>query len=193
MWRVGLIVIGFFAIPGAVQSAWAQVAAGQQGELQAVSYREVSDRLSLSIILYDDTDLDLEIRDQMVAALEAAKHSVGVGPLFELELTSEFRPAALARRQPSLGELSSADGDVELQMNVWSTTQDSLIGGRQSEVGRRSGSMFEISAILREKSGSDVIWEGHAIVGSEREQAELFVPRMVEALVQNIGLSLIHI
>jgi len=188
MVRAGLLAAGICLVSGASQSVWAQAAgASELGVVQAVSYREVPNPLSLSITLFDDSNLDLQIRDQMVAALERAKHSVGVDPLFELELSSEVRSGRFVTGSPSLGRLSSNTDNTQLEMNIWSSSQDSILGGRNSERSRRLFTSFEIEATLRERSLGEVVWEGHAIVETDRGQADPYVPRMVESLVQSLG------
>lgn len=192
MWRLGLLLIGFFAIPVSVQAVWAQAGAAGQGQIQSVSYREVPERLALSLVLYDNSDLDLEIRDRMQAALESVKHRVEPAALFELELVHEFSTSTYREREPSLGEMHSKGNDVELNMNVWSTTQDSILGGRQEQEHRSSESRFVVRAVLREKSGGDVVWDGQAVVKCDREQAGRYVPPMVAALARSLGQTVRH-
>jgi hypothetical protein len=186
MWRAGVLAIWISLVPGAIQWVWAQAAAGE-GELNAVSYREVPDRLALSIILFDDTPLDLKIRDEMVTALKHAKYSLGDESPFELELSSALRSGGVRASDPNLGSVSSDRDDTQIQMNIWSSSQDSILGGRHTGSGSRSDSTFEIHAELRERSLGDVVWQGSAIVTAERDQVEPYVTKMVESLVQNLG------
>lgn len=188
MWRAGLLAIGIGLVPGAIQSAWAQMAAADGlGELHAVSYREVPDRLMLSVTLLDDSSLDLRIRDALVASLEQAKHTLADDAPFELELTSDVQSGSQSAADPSLGRLSSNMDDTQIEMNIWSSSQDSILGGRHSGDERRTGSRFEIRATLRERSLGDVVWDGRAIVATERDQVEPYVARMVQSLVQSLG------
>ncbi len=187
MCRAGLLAVGICLVPGAIQSAWAQTASGGLGVVHAVSYREVPNPLSLSITLFDDSNLDLRIRDQMVASLERAKYSLGDDPLFELELSSGVRSGSFSAANPSLGRLSSNMDDSRFEMNIWSSSLDSILGGRHSDRERRTLSSFEIQATLRERSLGEVVWEGRAIVEAERSQVEPYVPRMVESLVKSLG------
>ena len=72
-------------------------------------------------------------------------------------------------------------------MNIWSSTQDSLIGGRNSDGARLTSGSFAIRATLWDRSGGRVVWEGRASVDVERNQASAYVSPMVEALVESLG------
>lgn len=191
MWRVGVLAIGIALVPGAIEAAWAQAAEGL-GQVNAVSYREVPDRLMLSITLFDDSDLDLQIRDQMIAALEKAKHSLTQQSPFELELSSETHSGRVDQADPSLGQLSSNSDDTQFEMNIWSSSQDSILGGRQSGGARRTAGTFEIRATLRERSLGEVVWEGHAMVEAERDQVGPYIAPMVQSLVKSLGQTVRH-
>lgn len=184
-------MIGLFFVPAAIQSAWAQ-GAGGSGQVDAVSYREVPDPLATSVTLFDDSSLDLRIRDEMVAALERAKHSVGAGSPFELELTSEMHAGGVNVADPNLGSVSSDNDDTRIEMNIWSSSQDSILGGRHSGTGGRAVGHFEIRAALRERSLGEVVWQGRAIVAAERDQVEPYVAPMVESLVESLGRTVRH-
>ena len=186
MWRAGLLVICFCLIPGAFQWAWAQ-AVGGQGKLHAVSYRELPDRVTLTVTLFDNSTLDIKIRDEMVAALEKSHHSLREEAPFELELSSEMRSAGAAGAEGNLGRLSSDNDDTRIEMNIWSSSQDSILGGRSSGAAGRTAGTFEIQAALRERSLGEVVWQGSAIVLAERDQVEPYLARMVESLAQNLG------
>lgn len=188
MWRAGLLAIGIGLVPGSIQYVWAQTAAaGGQGELHAVSYREVPDRLMVSVTVLDNSDLDLRIRDEMVAELKQAKQSVADDAPFELELSSTLHPGNQKAADPSLGQLSSNTSNTQIEMNIWSSSQDSLLGGRQTGGESRTESSFEIRATLRERTLGDVVWEGRAIVRAERDQVDPYLARMTQSLVQSLG------
>ena len=192
MWRAGLLAIGLSLIAGLFEPAWAEssTVAGR-GEVNAVSYREVPQPLSLSVILFDDSSLDLRIRDEMIAALERAKQDLGGEPGYELELSSESQAGGVITRGPSLGRISSSEEDSRIEMNIWSSTQDSILGGRLSDRERITAGSFTILASLRERGGG-VVWEGRASVGVERNRADPYLAAMVAALAQNLGRTVRH-
>lgn len=179
--------MALLVVPVGPQSAWAQVVGEAQGRLRATSYREVPERLQVVVTLYDDSDLNLAIRDRMIESLAAAGHTVDGDAAFELAVTSEMHAAAFREREPSLGELSGTDSDVQMQLNIWSSSRDSVLGGRQAPGPHREASRFEIRTTLRERTLGQVVWEGRASVETEREGASRRVPAMVSALVSHVG------
>ena len=107
--------------------------------------------------------------------------------IFELR-GSTTRSGRFVADGPSLGRLSStSDETSRFEMNIWSSSQDSILGGRFSEREGRTFSSFEIEAVLRERSLGEVVWEGRAIVETDGGQAEPYVPQMVESLVRSLG------
>lgn len=190
MWRAGVLVLGILLVPGTIQSAWAQILSGGQGAVRAVAYQEVPERLTLTVTLFDDSNLNLRIRDQMIASLERAEHELGDDPPFELELSSELRSGRFVTGSgPSLGSLSASASDARVEMNIWSSSRDSILGGRHSDREQRSFTSFEIEATLRERGAGEVVWQGHAVVEAERGLPDPYVDPMVEALVESLGRS----
>lgn len=188
MWRAGVLALGLSLAVGIVEPAWAQrpVVSGT-GELRAMSYREVPESLSVTVSLLDDSELDLRIRQEMIAALERAKHDVKSDSPFELELSSDSQTGGIISAGPTLGRLSSSEDDSRIEMNIWSSTQDSILGGRQSDRERLVHGRFAILATLRERTVGRVVWEGRATIGVERNQADPYLAAMVKSLVENLG------
>lgn len=184
LWAVGLWLAGSAVLP-----ALAQVGGTNGiGVVQAVSYHEAPNPLSLTVTLFDDSRLDLQIRDQMEAALKRANHDLADDSRYELEVSSTTRSGRFVSDGPSLGRLSStSEESSRLELNIWSSTQDSILGGRYSDREGRSFSSFEIEAVLRDREQGEVVWEGHAVVETDRGQAEPYIPQMVESLVRSLG------
>ena len=159
------------------------------GVLTAIAYREVADEISVVVDLYDNSDLNRLILDSMVRALLHAQHEVGGRPQFELSFSSEFHIPVYHKRDPDMGEISFGSSLVphRLEMNVWSSSHDSLITGRRSRSRKTGQYDFEIRAWLRDQSLGRVIWEGSAVAYVEREGAAGAVPSMVDALVGGLG------
>ncbi len=159
------------------------------GVITAVTYREITDQISVVIDLYDDSDLDRLILENMIRSLRHAKHTIGGRPLFELSFSSHFRSPVYFKRDPDLGEISFGTNILphRLEMNVWSSSHDSLMAGRRGRFRKTGQYDFEIRASLRERSLGHVVWQGSAVAYVERDKAADAVPSMIDALVDNLG------
>ena len=86
--------MGVLLLSAAVAPSWAQVGgANGVGIVQAVSYREVPNQFPLTVTLFDDSNLDLRIRDQMLSSL---KRSAAPGQY------AQAGPAASSPMAPAL-------------------------------------------------------------------------------------------
>jgi hypothetical protein len=161
------------------------------GVITAVTYREITDQISLVVDLYDDSDLNRLILENMIRSLQLARHTVGGRSLFELSFSSHFHLPVYFKRDPDLGEISFGTDIIphRLEMNLWTSSHDSLMTGRRGRYRITGQYDFEIHASLRERSLGDVVWEGSAVAYVERDKAADAVPSMVAALVGSLGRS----
>ncbi len=187
MWRAGIIVMIGILMPGAVQTVWAQAVTGGGGMVNAVAFSALPEELVVEVTLFDNTDLDLAIRDEMIEALEGAKHAVSDGAPYELSLETDAEAIRYSSKDPSLGEISSVGGGLDVELNVWSSTKDSLLGGRQERTVRQGENHFVIHAVLTDRQAGSVVWEGRATVEGDRGSAAPITRKMVDSLVANLG------
>ena len=187
MSHVRNFLLVLMTVMGFGPQAWAQQAPGTQGVLNAVAYREVPGELGLEVTLYDNSDLDLRVRERMELALRAAGYTVAEGAPFELLLETASRLGEIEDWAPSLGELSTKGGGVALQFNIWSNTQDSVIGGRQERPSTVGQLRLEMRAVLRERESGTVVWEGRAVSQSTGSDSERLATGMVGPLAESLG------
>jgi hypothetical protein len=166
-----------------------QTRSDRDGIVTTVTFRETPDRISLVVDLADDSELNRVIHERMVRSLRPAEHATATEPQFDLSFSSHFHSPVYFKKEPDLGEISFGANlePKKLEMNVWSSTHDSLLTGRRAGSRRVGQYDFEIHASLRERSSGQVVWEGRAIAYVERAQARHAVPSMVEALIGNLG------
>ncbi len=172
-----------------------QSAAQAPGMVTSRAIKKVPETLTVSVAPYDDSDLNLRLKKEFETLL-AARDGVSIEPAAKAGLLLLFEakvvPAEDAPYRPSLGSLNAGSSGVDVNVNVWSNTQDSVLGGRQPapEVG---SNLFHINAILRHKSGGEVIWQGdiyHVLSGPETERiARAMVAPLVEKIGQTVALE----
>jgi hypothetical protein len=110
---------------------------------------------------------------------------------FLLLFESEVVPANLAPPPPSLGSARLSDGGAEVNVNVWSSSQDSVLGGRQ-EGAEAGANVFHINAVLRDRASGEVVWQGDGYYVLREPETERVARALVPPLVERIGQSVVR-
>ncbi len=170
----------------------AQSDALARGEVDSRSYHPVPEGLAFDVLPYDDTDLNLSIKQRFVTELTEGERGFADGAPLQLLFESGMLQGSIAESGPSLGSFKVKDGGVRAEINIWSSSKDSLMGGRQTGDGSRSASVFHINVTLRDLRDGRTLWQGdaycEAAVGREARIAESMVGPLIQALgttVQN--------
>ena len=185
----------------AAGGAWSQealvpdeVARTAPGMVTAQGLRAPSLGFSVSVAPYDDSELNLKLKADFEAALaERWQARVTAEPAAALLLLfeSEVVPADLAPPPPSLGSAHVDDGGAEVNVNVWSSSKDSVLGGRRDSAGGGSN-VFHINAVLRDRQSGEVVWQGDAYYVLREPEVERVARALVSPLVDRIGQSLVR-
>lgn len=169
-------------------------AGGAPCVISAAALKPVPEGVAYRARGYSDTDLDIEIRESLEAELERTNHSIAdAGPL-QLDFDNEIMSAERAQAQgPSLGRFRVGGDEptrrgVDVQVNVWSSSQDSLLGGRQQRGSGQAGpSVFRLNVVLRDTRIGTVLWEAHASCEMLTTDTGRIARSMVPQLVDKIG------
>lgn len=174
-------------VPGAV-------ARSAPGMVTARTFRAPPAGFSVAVSPYDDSELNLTLKADFESSLAerwqarvAEEAAAGFLLLFE----SEVVPANLAPRPPSLGSARVSGGGAEVNVNVWSSTQDSVLGGRQ-EAPEAGSNVFHINAVLRDRRSGEVAWQGDAYYVLREPESERVARALVPPLVDRIGQSVVR-
>ncbi len=175
----------------AQQAAPAEVAASPTaGIVTARKLGKSPDNPLVFVSPYDDSELDLKLKAEFEsrlatagkARLAAKEDAAGYLLLFETEVVA----ADQVSRQANLGSARADSGSAEVNVNVWSTTQDSVLGGRQEGTPPGS-SVFHINAVLRDQKSGEVVWQGDAYHVLREPETEKVARGLVSALVKRLG------
>src|SRR3546814_19591380 len=80
---------------------------------------------------------------------------------FLLLFESEVVPADMAPPPPSLGSARLDGGGAQVNVTVWPSSQDSLLGGRQA-TNQAGTDVFHTHAVLLDRRRAGVAWQGDA-------------------------------
>ena len=149
-----------------------------------------SDRITVSP--YDDSDLNLRLKTEFEQLLRARDRNVTESDAELLLLfETETIPTDEVPRGPSLGSAQAGSAGVDVNVNVWSSTQDSVLGGRKKP-GSLGVNVFHINALLRDKASGEVVWQGDAYHELVTTDTERIARSMVPFLVDNLGRTVTH-
>ena len=167
------------------------------GLLNTKMYHRLDSAVPIRVVALDDTNLNLDLRERMVRRLQDANFVLSEQAPLELTFDNEVVQGTFESAQPSLGRLEagtstgvgrrSTDTGVDVNVNVWSSTQDSVLGGRKSTGGKRMASQFRIFAVLQDRRSGTRIWEGDVRAMMTQSDLERLGRSMVIPLVDSLG------
>ena len=170
--------------------AWTPTAMAQEspGALSASSFQRLPASLVVTVRPLDNSRENLSLVPRFDAALEKRSASVrqGSAPLI-LNFETEVQPIVRQGTGPSLGEILSNNRGSEVRINLWSTTQDSVLRGRQAQTSAQASVRYVLTATLDDAATGQRLWQGEArYAGGDRDQAQAWAA-LVPILVEEIG------
>ena len=118
---------------------------------------------------YQGDDLSVETANAFTEGLRGRSYRVVPSGRYEITLHSRFEEGRYEDAQANLGSVKVGNrGGTGFNLNVWSTTKDSLLTGRQSSTGVKEAPQLRIRATLRDMTTGRVQWRGEAsgVLGS---------------------------
>lgn len=160
-----------------------------RGLLTTQVFKETPAQPVIAVSPYDDSDLNLALKADFEAEIAGQNRGrverEGAAD-YLLLFESEVIPAEAVPQGPSLGSAEVTDEGVDVNVNVWSSKKDSILGGRQEGAAVNS-SVFHINAVLRERGSSTVAWQGDAYYRLTGPATEPVARAMVAPLVNKLG------
>ncbi len=148
---------------------------------RATVFKQVQYGFPYSIRLFEDTRAGRAALQSLEIELERRGVLIAPDGIFRFDIAVERVSASFDESSGSLGFVGTTDnnefvdtrpGGLELTMNVWSSRQDSLIGGRQKRRRTTSAPFIHINAIVRDNETRDAIWQGDALAPIYRADEE---------------------
>ena len=191
---VALVALGPGALgAGTAESALhlAQLAAnGAPGIVTTVALGPLPDGQSIAVTPFADDDLSLSVKARFEAALRAAGWPVSDSAPLTLSFDSKIIGGRFTRAEANMGRFEATDEGVQLNLNIWSSSQDSLLGGRQNTgAPSRKVNLFHMNVVLRDRVSGKTLWQGDAYCEMLTADPARIAGAMVAPLIASLGRS----
>lgn len=178
-------VLLLVAVAGAERAAASDVA-----WVASVAFHPLPPGAGVTVVPYDDSDANLQLKTRFEKALAAAGRSPEGEPRLRLVFETEVRYQGQLPRAPTLGQVKGGSEGLDAEVNVWSSSEDSLLAGRRGPAkAPGDGTRLRLTAQLRETGGGRVLWQAEALYPLVEREAEAAAEALVPALVERLGES----
>ncbi len=161
---------------------------GAPGIVNAVALAQVAPDRPVAVTPFDDDDLSLAIKARFEDELRRIGRPVSEYAPLTLSFETRVIEGRFSRTASNMGRFEGGSGGLRLDLNIWSTTQDSLLGGRQKAESRQAN-LFHMNAVLRDRDTGRTLWQGDAYCEMLTADTLRIAVSMVGPLVANLGRS----
>ena len=169
--------------------------AGEAGAVDAIVTTQVCEPLTKGTPLHlspaDDSPLYLSIEKRMKAAVEKSGYPVREATPLQLYYTAVESAVEVRRHGPSLGEIDvhtrNQAARAQLLINVWSTSKDSIIGGRKNKSSYNVSNFLIMTLELNREDNGRCVWRGEGAVELESVTAQQVAKGLTDAIAARIG------
>lgn len=195
---LGLVLLG---TPAAAQL----VPPPPEGRVNAIVCGDIPATMVLDVVLLDNADANLPVKDSFVATLrrqgvriasgaalvltlgiETVRETVSIKPpdLIEVQVGQANKDAArVAPGDTSIGE----QGLTRVRANIWSNRRDSVLGGRRRVVEGEMIDQVKLSASLNRRADGRCLWQGDAVQELNGADAARAARRLAPLLAGLLG------
>lgn len=178
--------------PAAAQAPGSPGDSPPPGRTHASSYAPLPGDLPVTVRPWDNSAANLRLKANFTDAM--SKRGVRLtetGTPLLLNFETEVESLTTPDSGPSLGQVQGRNHDTRVRMNFWSTTQDSVLTGRQgSQVANLGSVRYVLRATLDDQRSGQRLWQGQTSYemtsGDETTTFALMVPVLVEGLGQTV-------
>lgn len=161
----------------------------KEGVLRSVAYQPMPADQPIRVILFNDTVENIDIKRQIEDELRRTGASIDDDSTLELAIDTEIIDRANSESGPTLGSVAgSSEQGYEARLNLWSSSRDSVFGGRKSDSGAAE-TKFHLNVILRDNGTGKFLWQGDAYAVMHQVDSAQVARSMIVPMVASLGQS----
>jgi hypothetical protein len=163
---------------------------GAPGVVNSLALGELPDGQPIAVTPFADDELSLSVKTRFEEALRAAGRPVAESALLTLSFESKIIEGRFTQAEANMGRFEADDEGVALNLNIWSSSRDSLLGGRQKADGSsRKVNLMHMNAVLRDRESGKILWQGDAYCEMLTADQARIAGSMVAPLTASLGRS----
>lgn len=139
----------------------------------------------------DDTPLYQAVGERIRQAAERAGHPIRGDAGLELYYSAVESIVEVRSKGPNFGSFDvrtvNREARVQLLFNVWSTSKDSIIGGRKTKDGASISNHLIMSLELNREDNGRCVWRGEGAVALEGVTADQVAKGLADAVAARLG------
>ncbi len=190
-------VLAFLALApelGAAATAAPQLAQlgpnGAPGIVSAQAFGEVPAGRPVAVTPYSDDELSRSVKARFEAALRNTGRAVDDLAALTLSFETKIIEGRFGQTEGNLGRFEADEGGAQLNLNIWSSSQDSLLGGRQQAgAPSRKVNLMHMNLVLRDRRTGKTLWQGDAYCEMLTANRLRIAGSMVAPLIASLGRS----
>jgi hypothetical protein len=169
----------------------AQLAAnGAPGIVTTIALGAISDGQPIAVTPFADDDLSLAVKARFEVALRAAGRPVSDSAPLTLSFDTRMIAGRFSETEANMGRFEADDAGMRLNLNIWSSSQDSLLGGRQKAgAPSRKVNLLHMNVVLRDRVTGKILWQGDAYSEMLTADRARIASSMVAPLTASLGRS----
>lgn len=178
------LTVALAALLLATGLAAAQPASTGEARMGAVALEPVTKDVAFKVELADNAEIDLRLEGELRDLLVARGWTSSKGAAWTLTLTT----TEVTGDTPgsSLGEVRVDNDIVRMRMNLWSSTRDSVLGGRTGAEPATLERLLRLELELRD-AADKVAWSGRAETTARGTDPYRIYRQMLPRLVDRLG------
>ena len=163
---------------------------GAPGIVTTFARGELPDGLPIAVTPFTDDNLSLSVKARFEEALRAADRPVSETAPLTLSFETKVIKGRFTQDQARLGRFEADEDGVQFNLNIWSSNQDSLLGGRQkADATSRKANLLHMNVVLRDRETGKTLWQGDAYCEMLTTDQLRIANSMVAPLIANLGRS----
>ena len=176
------------------------------GEISSSALLPLSPEPAFDVIIYDDTEQNLEFREAFLNALSKAGYGVGDNAPYEFSFATSImwqerrqREVESERLRTYPVERSQVRPPIRPDTALDQGPDDRIFGDRRTspplvvpKIGNKDSDRLDISVTLRERSSNEVVWIADLALPLHDSDRKRIVRSIIGPIIRNIGRDVNH-